>query len=83
MCRFAASPDIDISKIEQSYLDAREMTASGDYSRYADLNREFHSEIWAASGNKRCKYDRRTVERTFNGQHGHRGGICGHFYKGA
>ena len=45
---FAASPDIDISKIEQSYLDAREMTASGDYSRYADLNREFHSEIWAA-----------------------------------
>ena len=52
---FAASPDIDISKIEQSYLDAREMTASGDYSRYADLNREFHSEIWAASGNKKMQ----------------------------
>ena len=52
---FAASPDIDISKIEQSYLDAREMTASGDYSRYADLNREFHSEIWAASGNKKME----------------------------
>lgn len=51
----AASPDIDISKIEQSYLDAREMTASGDYSRYADLNREFHSEIWAASGNKKME----------------------------
>ena len=46
---------IDISKIEQSYLDAREMTASGDYSRYADLNREFHSEIWAASGNKKME----------------------------
>ena len=52
---FAASPDIDISKIEQSYLDAREMTASGDYSRYTDLNREFHSEIWAASGNKKME----------------------------
>ena len=52
---FAASPDIDISKIEQSYLDAREMTASRDYSRYADLNREFHSEIWAASGNKKME----------------------------
>ena len=44
---FAASPDIDISKIE--------LTASGDYSRYADLNREFHSEIWAASGNKKME----------------------------
>ncbi len=31
------------------------MTASGDYSRYADLNREFHSEIWAASGNKKME----------------------------
>ena len=25
----------------------------GDYSQYASQNREFHSEIWAAAGNKK------------------------------
>ena len=51
----AAAPDADISKIEQSYLDAREMIESGDYSQYANLNREFHSEIWAASENTKME----------------------------
>lgn len=60
----AASPDIDITKIEQSYLDARDMIESGDYSQYANLNREFHSEIWAASNNKKME---RMIAELWNG----------------
>ena len=51
----AASPDTDIHKIEQSYLGAKKMIESGDYSQYANCNREFHSEIWATSGNKKME----------------------------
>ena len=31
------------------------MIESGDYSQYANCNREFHSEIWATSGNKKME----------------------------
>ena len=38
-----------------SYEESKAALENGDYSQYASQNREFHSEIWAAAGNKKME----------------------------
>ena len=47
----AAAEGVDISGIQNTYVEAKEVLRKGDYARYAGLNRDFHSEIWEAAGN--------------------------------
>lgn len=51
----AAGEGVDISGIRESYETSRKALEEGDYSQYANLNREFHSEIWSAAGNSKMK----------------------------
>ena len=52
------APEVDITRIEESYECAAESIQNNDFAAYADQNREFHSEIWSAAGNSRMgKYD--------------------------
>ncbi len=46
---------VDISGIRDSYEESKAALGKGDYSQYASQNRDFHSEIWAAAGNKKMK----------------------------
>lgn len=47
--------DIDISNILTSYEEAKRAIEAGDSANYANLNREFHNEIWLATGNIKMK----------------------------
>lgn len=49
------NPNIDISNIIKSYEEAKSAIEVGDFSDYANLNREFHNEIWNATGNIKMK----------------------------
>lgn len=51
----AAGEEVDISGIRQSYEDAKNAIEAGNYRDYAQMNRDFHSEIWAASGNEKMQ----------------------------
>ena len=51
----AAGEGVDISGIRESYEASRKALEEGDYSQYANQNREFHSEIWTAAGNSKMK----------------------------
>ena len=51
----AAGEGVDISGIRESYESSRKALEEGDYSQYANQNREFHSEIWSAAGNSKMK----------------------------
>ena len=51
----AAEEGVDISGIRDSYEESKAALGKGDYSQYASQNREFHSEIWAAAGNKKME----------------------------
>ena len=51
----AAEEGVDISGIRDSYEESKAALENGDYSQYASQNREFHSEIWAAAGNKKME----------------------------
>ena len=51
----AAAEGVDISGIREAYERSKESLQKGDYSNYASQNREFHSEIWAAAGNKKME----------------------------
>ena len=53
--RLAAEEGVDISGIRDSYEESKAALENGDYSQYASQNREFHSEIWAAAGNKKME----------------------------
>ena len=39
------APEVDITRIEESYECAAESIQNNDFAAYADQNREFHSEI--------------------------------------
>lgn len=43
----------DISKIQAVFEAGLQDVQARDFSRYADLNRAFHKEIWIASGNRK------------------------------
>ena len=49
------APEVDITRIEESYECAAESIQNNDFAAYADQNREFHSEIWSAAGNSRME----------------------------
>lgn len=51
----AAGEEVDISGIRQSYEEAKNAIEVGNYRDYAQMNRDFHSEIWAASGNEKMQ----------------------------
>lgn len=51
----AAEEGVDISGIRDSYEESKAALEKGDYSQYASQNRDFHSEIWAAAGNKKME----------------------------
>lgn len=51
----AAGEEVDISGIRQSYEKAKNAIEVGNYRDYAQMNRDFHSEIWAASGNEKMQ----------------------------
>ena len=51
----AAEEGVDISGIRDSYEESKAALGKGDYSQYASQNRDFHSEIWAAAGNKKME----------------------------
>ena len=51
----AAEEGVDISGSRDSYEESKAALENGDYSQYASQNREFHSEIWAAAGNKKME----------------------------
>ena len=51
----AAEEGVDISGIRDSYEESKATLGKGDYSQYASQNRDFHSEIWAAAGNKKME----------------------------
>ena len=51
----AAGEGVDISGIEDSFETAKEALEKGDFESYANLNRDFHSEIWAAAGNHKME----------------------------
>ena len=51
----SAAPEVDITRIEESYECAAESIQNNDFAAYADQNREFHSEIWSAAGNSRME----------------------------
>ena len=51
----AAEEGVDISGIRDSYEESKAALENGDYSQYASQSREFHSEIWAAAGNKKME----------------------------
>ena len=55
----AAEEGVDISGIRDSYEESKAALENGDYSQYASQNRDFHSEIWAAAGNKKMENIRR------------------------
>ncbi len=42
-----------ISALQNCLKASEEMLASGDSSRYSDMNQSFHYEIWNASGNEK------------------------------
>ena len=45
----------DRKGIRDSYEESKAALGKGDYSQYASQNRDFHSEIWAAAGNKKME----------------------------
>ena len=49
------APEVDITRIEESYECAAASIQNNDFAAYADQNREFHSEIWSAAGNSRME----------------------------
>ena len=49
------APEVDITRIEESYECAAESIQNNDFAAYTDQNREFHSEIWSAAGNSRME----------------------------
>lgn len=51
----AAAEGVDISGIKETYEESKAAIKAGDYSQYASQNREFHSEIWTAAGNKKME----------------------------
>ena len=51
----AAEEGVDISGIRDSYEESKAALEKGDYSQYASQNQDFHSEIWAAAGNKKME----------------------------
>ena len=51
----SACAGVDISGIRDSYEESKAALGKGDYSQYASQNRDFHSEIWAAAGNKKME----------------------------
>lgn len=51
----AAGEGVDISGIEDSFETAKEALEKGDFGNYANFNRDFHSEIWAAAGNHKME----------------------------
>ena len=48
-------PETDISELEEIYQDSCKILENKDFSRYTDINREFHNEIWTAAGNGKMK----------------------------
>ena len=79
----AAEEGVDISGIRDSYEESKAALGKGDYSQYASQNRDFHSEIWAAAGNKKMgKYDRRTMEWIVHGKYGDGTRVCKDFHRG-
>ena len=53
--RLCAAPETDISELEEIYQDSCKVLENKDFSRYTDINREFHNEIWTAAGNGKMK----------------------------
>ena len=53
--RLCAAPETDISELEEIYQDSCKILENKDFSRYTDINREFHNEIWTAAGNGKMK----------------------------
>lgn len=43
--RLCAAPETDISELEEIYQDSCKILENKDFSRYTDINREFHNEI--------------------------------------
>ena len=43
------------SELEEIYQDSCKILENKDFSRYTDINREFHNEIWTAAGNGKMK----------------------------
>ena len=53
--QLCAAPETDISELEEIYQDSCKVLENKDFSRYTDINREFHNEIWTAAGNGKMK----------------------------
>lgn len=66
-CVLCVETGADLSALQNCLKVSEEMIASGDSSRYSDMNQSFHYEIWNASGNEACDNALRTLERTFHG----------------
>lgn len=59
----SASPE-SIAVIADIQQRSEESLKRNDYSQYADLNRAFHNEIWAAAGNQKM---RNMISELWNG----------------
>ena len=52
-CVLCVETGADLSALQNCLKVSEEMLASGDSSRYSDMNQSFHYEIWNASGNEK------------------------------
>ena len=52
-CVLCVETGADLSALQNCLKVSEEMIASGDSSRYSDMNQSFHYEIWNASGNEK------------------------------
>ena len=52
-CVLCVETGADLSALQNCLKASEEMLASGDSSRYSDMNQSFHYEIWNASGNEK------------------------------
>ena len=52
-CVLCVETGADLSALKNCLKASEEMLASGDSSRYSDMNQSFHYEIWNASGNEK------------------------------
>ena len=53
--RIACEKKEDLSTLEEIQQEAQQMIADGQFYKYADNNRAFHSEIWHLSGNTKME----------------------------
>lgn len=53
--RIACENKEDLSTLEEIQQEAQQMIADGQFYKYADNNRAFHSEIWHLSGNTKME----------------------------